>query len=88
MLLAGVLTAAWSSPAGSQERDNRRMAPAHCQQLVAEFSIGLRETRRRLERSSDRPDAERQQSAILARALERPSGSNDLSKLLACLAGQ
>jgi len=88
LLVVGALTASLSQAPGAEERKNRRPAPIQCQQLVSAFSVGLRETQRRLEHTSDRPDAERRQSAILAWALERPANADDLSKLLACLAGE
>ena len=86
LTLAGLLAAGPSVSAGAP--DNRRLAPAECTAMTARFQAGLRKTARRIEQTADRPDARELGSKIVARSLAEPETEGDLSKLLACLAGQ
>jgi hypothetical protein len=87
-LAAGGLAAALALPAvGGQRDDNLRLAPAACQPLLGRLADGLRQAQTRLEQARERPDADRQQSSILAAELFDARATADLARLMACLAG-
>jgi hypothetical protein len=86
LLLAAVVSTSAPQPAVAQSIDTTRPLPSACAPAAADFANGLREADRRLDRTPDRPGADRMRSSILADTLADPRANATLADLLACLA--